>query len=412
MLLDNQSGLIGELLASLEKPEFCDIKIKSSDGEIQANKAILSIRSEYFNRMFSPTSNFVESSSGLCTLPYPKRVVKKVIIYLYTGKLEVDDLAIGSLLDMLELFNMINLPEEFQKVESYTVDKIKNGPPVLHKDCLMNLDKCSQMGMETVGETMVAYLRNNMESWASEAYAAAYELPIATISICSIIDLRVDFAHYERLRRLQNLQNLQSVREMREYGREVRFDEAVCGLSETMIIKLLEVRPGEDDIESKVKFEKFLEIDYDDGEDSGSDDPDYDPDNDDDKEESDYEEEEDTDYDTDLEEEEEDGEDEEDEEEEIQTIFRFKAFVTWLKSNPIDAAKKDKVLETFKFEAFSMEELTSVVKKSGLYSSEKIIERMGEMYKELDNRNGAIEDHLGDVIEDLKEELRSGTRVE
>ena len=92
MLLKNQQSLTRDLLASLEKPEYCDIKIESSDGEIPANKAILSIRSDYFSRMFSSNNNFVESSSGLCKLPYPTAVVKKVVIYLYSGELDCQEI--------------------------------------------------------------------------------------------------------------------------------------------------------------------------------------------------------------------------------------------------------------------------------------------------------------------------------
>merc|ERR1719500_2625394 len=113
------------LLASLGNPEFSDIKIEALDGEIGANKTILSITCDYFCRMFSQKNNFRESSTGRVKLPYPKAVVEKMIIYLYSGEMEFADMDLGQLLDLLEFLNLINLTGEFKQVETYTVEKIK-----------------------------------------------------------------------------------------------------------------------------------------------------------------------------------------------------------------------------------------------------------------------------------------------
>ena len=157
MLMKKQQSVCGDLLDSLEKPEFCNIKIVSSDGEIPASKEILSIRSEYFCRMFSQDNNFVESSTGQCKLPYPKAVVKKVVLYLYSGEMDVDELDLGQLLDLMELLNLMNLTEEFNLVESYSVGEIEKCQ-FPFSDCLKNLDKCSKMRMETLGETLITHL--------------------------------------------------------------------------------------------------------------------------------------------------------------------------------------------------------------------------------------------------------------
>ena len=137
LLLNNQPSLTSDLLASLEKPEFCDIKIEASDGELQANKAFLSIRSEYFSRMFN--NNFVESSTGLCKLPYPKAVVEKQLDYLYTGEMVFDDLQLPQLLDLLDLLRKMCLSEEFLRVESFLRDKITK-KQFSSSDCVNNLD--------------------------------------------------------------------------------------------------------------------------------------------------------------------------------------------------------------------------------------------------------------------------------
>ena len=107
--------------------------------------------------MFSKDNNFVESSTGQCKLPYPKAVVKKVVLYLYTGMMDVDELALGQLLDLMELLNMMNLTEEFNLVESYSLGKIENCE-LPFSDCLKNLEKCSKMRMETLGEKLITHL--------------------------------------------------------------------------------------------------------------------------------------------------------------------------------------------------------------------------------------------------------------
>ena len=84
MLLNNKTRVSSAFLASLEKPEFCDIKIEVSGGELAANKTILSITCEFFHQMFN--NNLLESSTSCIKLPYQKAVVEKVIIYLYSGE--------------------------------------------------------------------------------------------------------------------------------------------------------------------------------------------------------------------------------------------------------------------------------------------------------------------------------------
>ena len=62
-----------------------------------------------------------------------------------------------------------------------------------------------------------------------------------------------------------------------------------------------------------------------------------------------------------------------------QTISRFRTFVTWLSVNSMDIDIKDKVLKTLNFEDFTFKEFSSDVRKSGLYSTEKIMERYEEL---------------------------------
>ena len=85
MLLKDATEVTKDLLAHLHDPDFNDVKIEALDGDVPANKTIISMRSQYFKSMFSANNNFVESSTGTVKLPYPKVVVEKAVTYLYSG---------------------------------------------------------------------------------------------------------------------------------------------------------------------------------------------------------------------------------------------------------------------------------------------------------------------------------------
>ena len=98
LLLNDKTEVVNNLVSHMKDLEFNDVKIKASDGEVPANKTILSMQSEYFRRMFS--ANFVESSTGIVKLPYPKVVIETVVFYLYSGEMDCDNMSLRSLLFM------------------------------------------------------------------------------------------------------------------------------------------------------------------------------------------------------------------------------------------------------------------------------------------------------------------------
>ena len=101
MLLDEESDVIQCHLDSLGNPEYCDVKIVASDGELSVSKLLLSLRSEYFRSMFSANNNFVESQTGVVKMPYSKTALEKLVTYLYSGKMDCEGLTLGSLLELI-----------------------------------------------------------------------------------------------------------------------------------------------------------------------------------------------------------------------------------------------------------------------------------------------------------------------
>ena len=64
-----------------------DIRIQAADGDVWANKAFLSVSSDYFNAMLDE-KKFKEGQEGVGDLKmYSKEVVSRVINYFYTGEI-------------------------------------------------------------------------------------------------------------------------------------------------------------------------------------------------------------------------------------------------------------------------------------------------------------------------------------
>ena len=97
MLLNEESDVIKCHLDSLGDPDYCDVKIVASDGELSVSKFLLSIRSTYFRSMFSDNNNFMESQTGMVKMPYSKAVLEKVVIFLYSGKMNCEEMTLARL---------------------------------------------------------------------------------------------------------------------------------------------------------------------------------------------------------------------------------------------------------------------------------------------------------------------------
>merc|ERR1711981_1096390 len=76
---------------------------------------------------------------------------------MYSGRMDYEGMALRLLLDLLELLNLMNLPSQFYKVETFTLQSITNGKYPL-SECLRSLDVSSKMGMQSVGEALLTLL--------------------------------------------------------------------------------------------------------------------------------------------------------------------------------------------------------------------------------------------------------------
>ena len=81
----SRDKLHDDLIRMMEQGSLNDVKIKLSDGEINANKDILMIRCEYFNTMFD-TDKFLEGETNTVDMSHcSKAIMEKIIKFLFSG---------------------------------------------------------------------------------------------------------------------------------------------------------------------------------------------------------------------------------------------------------------------------------------------------------------------------------------
>ena len=101
-----------------------DVKIVLKDGEILANKDVLSARSEYFATMFS-TNRFLEGETNSVTFDYcSKAIMEKIIKYLFSGDMMLHDFSLTDLLKMLNMTTLMILGDVNDVIQEYVLELI------------------------------------------------------------------------------------------------------------------------------------------------------------------------------------------------------------------------------------------------------------------------------------------------
>ena len=105
---DNSNG--DDLFKSLTEGQHNDVKIVVEDGEIEASKAILAARSVYFAKMFDKNNQFTEAD-GTVNIKCSKRVMMKVLEYVYAAKMDRSDLDLIEFMELLDMLRKMLLEE-------------------------------------------------------------------------------------------------------------------------------------------------------------------------------------------------------------------------------------------------------------------------------------------------------------
>ena len=114
-----------------------DVKLVCDDGEIEASKAILAARSEYFAKMFDNTHQFHETS-GIAIVKCRKKVMLKVIEFLYAGKIDRRNMNLYDFMEIMDLLRMMLLKDGSDLAYDKCMESLQSNRFPL-RDCLSGI---------------------------------------------------------------------------------------------------------------------------------------------------------------------------------------------------------------------------------------------------------------------------------
>ena len=104
-----------------------DVKIVLEDGEVFANKDVLSVRSDYFATMFSSKNEFkfIEGENNKVVMSHCSKVIMdKIIKFLFSGDMYLHDLSLPELVKMMNMTSMMMLDDLHNDIKNYVLEII------------------------------------------------------------------------------------------------------------------------------------------------------------------------------------------------------------------------------------------------------------------------------------------------
>ena len=108
-----------------------DVVIILDDGQVEANKDLLSVRSDYFARSFN-NPKFLESQSKSITMKgCTEAAMKALKNYIYTGEMDLKELSLPTLLRVMNFSRQILIEDDlYNSIEAYVKDTLNIAKPV------------------------------------------------------------------------------------------------------------------------------------------------------------------------------------------------------------------------------------------------------------------------------------------
>ena len=123
-VVDRKDRFISDILAMITSGSSNDVKIVLEDGEILANKDVLSARSEYFATMFR-NKMFIEGETNQVTFSHCRKVImEKIIHYLFSGSMNLHDLSLNDLVIMMNMTTMLMVDDLKGDIQQYILEII------------------------------------------------------------------------------------------------------------------------------------------------------------------------------------------------------------------------------------------------------------------------------------------------
>ena len=120
-VVNGTEKFVSVILQMITKGSFNDVKIILEDGEIDANIDVLSARCDYFATCFSKVK-FIEGATKRVVMSHcSERVMEKIIHYLFSGKIELQDLSLTDLIKMMNMASMMLLDDLLAGIQKFVL---------------------------------------------------------------------------------------------------------------------------------------------------------------------------------------------------------------------------------------------------------------------------------------------------
>ena len=127
-LSNGREKFVTDILSMLQNESLNNIKIILEDGEIRANKDVLSARSDYFATMFS--NKFIEGETNTVYMTFCKKVImEKIIHYLFSGDMNIYSLSLPLLIEMMNVSSMMMLDELLDSIKELVLRLVPDSTP-------------------------------------------------------------------------------------------------------------------------------------------------------------------------------------------------------------------------------------------------------------------------------------------
>ena len=166
--VSRRKRFISNIMAMLTNGTSNDVKIVLNDGEISANKDVLSAGSDYFATMFSNNKEikFIEGETNLVTFSHcSKAIMVKIIDYLFSGEVELHEFSLCDLVMMMNMTAMMMLDDLKEDIQQYILEIV----PMSGINCgslpelVESLMLAEQLKLDTIKSALVLELYTSLE---------------------------------------------------------------------------------------------------------------------------------------------------------------------------------------------------------------------------------------------------------
>ena len=170
-VVNHRDSFISDILTMITSGTSNDVKFVLKDGEILANRDVLSARCDYFATMFSNSEvKFIEGETNTVRFTH---CMEKIVKYFFSGDMKLQDMSLSDLVTMINMTTMMMLVALKDDIQRHLLDIIpKSGEdgdalPELVKSLML----AEQLKLDDIKNALVRELYKSLEGVDSDCVA-------------------------------------------------------------------------------------------------------------------------------------------------------------------------------------------------------------------------------------------------